>query len=202
MEKERKYLGMDNETLQQFEYSRLMIGTWLKEGAKIWNFSYSNPVPTKVKLNGRFVDTKELSDYAIIAKRNGRYADALGAYLNTMSACVDSTGKIPIEYARGLFKVFVCINAFWFAYQIASTVYADIQQSTNVDPQEEANFQSYFYLLMELSKAVIDRNDFSQVKPFCANYSGNAHYTLQASEQEIKAEFKGIRDSVRTIYGM
>ena len=88
---------MDNETLQQLYYAIPFLSKWVGSGSDIWGFSYASPVKTDVKLNGRYVDTEELSDYAIQAKRSGDYAEAIGAYFQTMMACMNKNGKINAQ---------------------------------------------------------------------------------------------------------
>ena len=194
---------MDNETLQQLYYAIPFLSKWVGSGSDIWGFSYASPVKTDVKLNGRYVDTKELSDYAIQAKRSGDYAEAIGAYFQTMMACMNKNGKIPVAHVRGFFKVLVCVNYFHLAFTLVSTVYADMQTYRGyVDPEERSLFEKYFKQLASLSIMVIDRKNFSAVAEFAENYSGSYDYKLQRTESEIIQDIKMIREDLRNVYGI
>ena len=193
---------MDTKTKQQVIYANTLILMWVREGAELWSFSETKPVKTAVKIEGRYLNTDELADYAISLKRNGDYALAIGAYIRIMDAYKQETGKIPIQHVRGLLKVLLSVNCFDIAFCLVSTVCADMEQNQNVDNQEKKLFQKYFSELIFLSKMVVDNNDFSKVSIFAANYSGNVNYTLQRTLTEIKEDMIKIRKKVRSIYGI
>lgn len=161
-----------------------------------------SPVKTNVKLNGKLADTDELSRYGMEAKRAGKYAEAIGAYIQCMNAFYQKKGKIPVLLARGLFKVLVSVNCFDMAFILVSTVLADMQQSQNVDQEEMGLFKNYFLELLTLSKAVIDDDDVSDIKEYSKNYSGSSEYRLQRSMSDIRKDFEEIREKVRDIYGV
>ncbi len=117
-----------------------------------------------------------------------------------MGECKKQTGKIPVIYAKGLFKVFICVNEFNLAYSLVSTVLADMQQN-NVDAQEINLYKQYFLSLVALAVEVADNNDFTHVKSFAANYSGSSNYTLVKSTDEIRENLKIIRERFRQFYG-
>lgn len=194
---------MNKELNQQLSYASLMLSIWFQKGESVWSYVYEEPVMTDAKLNRKSVDTKELSDYAIQCKREGNYAEAVGAYVRVMSACVNKTGHIPVAHVRGLFKVLLCTNDFALAFQLVSTVYADMQNTQRqVDPQENMLFKQYFTQMLQLIVAVVDDNNFAWAEAIARNYSGSSFYVMQKSNSEIKAEIAPFRNEIRQIYGM
>lgn len=189
---------MDNTTKQQLLYAVTAMNFWLQKGWTVWDFSGNEPNVIVDELNETAINVGKV---AVDFKRKEKYAEALGAYIHLINACLKKTGKIPVVYVRGLYKVLVCINAFKTAFDIVSTILADMEQSSYVNQQEKQVFESYFNGLIYLSIQVIDANDFSNVAAFAANYSGNPRYMLFQSNFEIKDEFKRIREQVRQMYG-
>lgn len=193
----------DGALLQQLIYVDFFLSVWVQAGPEIWSFTNLNfdIVKTNVKLNGRYVDSEELSNQAIDAKRSGNYAEAVGAYIQTMAAYKNEKGRIPVALARGLFKVLVCVNYFYRAYILVSTVYADMKQIENVDEYEVDLFKQYFLQLVSLAISVVKDNDFTQVAPFAENYSGSTNYVLQRTPSDIKKDMNRILENIRTVYG-
>ena len=197
-----KFSVKDN-VKQQVAYASLMLGLWLPKGESVWSYVYEEPVMTDLKLNNRYVDTKELSDYAIQCKRNGDYAEAIGAYLRTMNACINKTHHIPVAHIRGLFKVLLCVNEFALAFQIISTVYADMLNTARaVDPQEKMLFQQYFSQMIQMIVAVVDDNNYAWAEAIAKNYAGSPSYAMQKSNSEIKENLNPIRANIKQIYGI
>ena len=192
---------MDKVLLQQITYARTMMNLWFMDGENGWDFTSENPVPTDIIVNGRKLDTRELTKHAIELKRAGKYAEAIGSYLHAMAACKKVAGKIPVIYAKGLFKVLVCVNQFDIAFDLVSTVFADMQRSSNVDMNEMGLFKNYFLELFVLARDVVDNNDFSQVRDYATNYSGSSFYTLVQCKGEIKEYLKKVRETCIRMYG-
>lgn len=193
---------MDKATLQQLTYAHTFLGLWIDKGPEIWEFMDFSPVKTDVELDGKLADTDELSRYGIEAKRAGKYAEAIGAYIRCMMAFHQKKGKIPVLLVRGLFKVLVSVNCFSMAFTLVSTILADMQQSQNVDQEEMDLFKNYFLELLTLSKNVIDDDDVSKIKEYSRLYSGSSDYRLQRSMSDIRKDFEEIREKVRNIYGV
>lgn len=192
---------MDSKLKEQLNYGGLLLEMWFKDGPDGWDFSGNNPSGTGININGRIYNSVEIDTRALQCKREGKYAEAVGLYLRSLEASKKKGGKLPISTMKGYWKVLVSSNAFYQAFCVASTVAADMQNAKNVNQKEYELFMGYFFNLVELSKMIIDRNDFSAVKPFAANYSGSSSYQLQRSSQEIRDDFKKIRDEVRQVYG-
>ncbi len=193
---------MDQTTLQQLIYAKTFLTLWINKGTGVWEFMDFSPIKTDVKLNGKLADTDELSSYGMEMKRAGKYAEAIGAYIQCMNAFYQKKGKISVLLARGLFKVLVSVNCFSLAFTIVSTIFADMQQSQNVDQEEMGLFKNYFLELLTLSKAVIDDDDVSDIKEYSKLYSGSSDYRLQRSMSDIRKDFEEIREKVRNIYGV
>lgn len=193
---------MDKATLQQLTYAHTFLALWIDKGPEVWEFMDFSPVKTDVELDGKLADTDELSRYGIEAKRAGKYAEAIGAYIRCMMAFDQKKGKIPVLLVRGLFKVFVSVNCFSMAFTLVSTILADMQQSQNVDQEEMNLFKNYFLELLTLSKNVIDDDDVSKIKEYSRLYSGSSDYRLQRSMSDIRKDFEEIREKVRNIYGV
>lgn len=193
---------MDQTTLQQFIYAKTFLTLWINKGTGVWEFMDFSPIKTDVKLNGKLADTDELSRYGMEMKRAGKYAEAIGAYIQCMNAFYQKKGKISVLLARGLFKVLVSVNCFSLAFTLVSTIFADMQQSQNVDQEEMGLFKNYFLELLTLSKAVIDDDDVSDIKEYSKLYSGSSDYRLQRSMSDIRKDFEEIREKVRNIYGV
>lgn len=193
---------MDKATLQQLTYAHTFLALWIDKGPEVWEFMDFSPVKTDVELDGKLADTDELSRYGIEAKRAGKYAEAIGAYIRCMMAFDQKKGKIPVLLVRGLFKVLVSVNCFSMAFTLVSTILADMQQSQNVDQEEMNLFKNYFLELLTLSKNVIDDDDVSKIKEYSRLYSGSSDYRLQRSMSDIRKDFEEIREKVRNIYGV
>lgn len=193
---------MDKATLQQLTYAHTFLALWIDKGPEVWEFMDFSPVKTDVELDGKLADTDELSRYGIEAKRAGKYAEAIGAYIRCMMAFDQKKGKIPVLLVRGLFKVLVSVNCFSMAFTLVSTILADMQQSQNVDQEEMNLFKNYFLELLTLSKNVIDDDDVSIIKEYSRLYSGSSDYRLQRSMSDIRKDFEEIREKVRNIYGV
>lgn len=193
---------MDKATLQQLTYAHTFLALWIDKGPEVWEFMDFSPVKTDVELDGKLTDTDELSRYGIEAKRAGKYAEAIGAYIRCMMAFDQKKGKIPVLLVRGLFKVLVSVNCFSMAFTLVSTILADMQQSQNVDQEEMDLFKNYFLELLTLSKNVIDDDDVSKIKEYSRLYSGSSDYRLQHSMSDIRKDFEEIREKVRNIYGV
>lgn len=193
---------MDKATLQQLTYAHTFLALWIDKGPEVWEFMDFSPVKTDVELDGKLANTDELSRYGIEAKRAGKYAEAIGAYIRCMMAFDQKKGKIPVLLVRGLFKVLVSVNCFSMAFTLVSTILADMQQSQNVDQEEMNLFKNYFLELLTLSKNVIDDDDVSKIKEYSRLYSGSSDYRLQRSMSDIRKDFEEIREKVRNIYGV
>lgn len=191
---------MDKATLQQLIYAHTFLDLWIDKGPEVWEFMDFSPVKTDVELDGKLADTDELSRYGIEAKRAGKYAEVIGAYIRCMMAFYQKKGKIPVLLVRGLFKVLVSVNCFSMAFTLVSTILADMQQSQNVDQEEMDLFKNYFLELLTLSKNVIDDDDVSKIKEYSRLYSGSSDYRLQRSMSDIRKDFEEIREKVRNIY--
>lgn len=194
---------MDQELLQQANYARAIITLFLSKGSKIWNFANYYPVKTEVNYNGKLLDSDELGEYAIQSKRKGEYASAIGAYMHIMIACEKETGKIPVVYARGLFKVLVSANFFQLAFGLVTTICADMEHCFNVNPTERQLFNKYFSQMRTLAIEAMDNNDFTYAKTVAADYSGSSYsYTLCRSYSEIRDDLEWIREEIRKHEGV
>lgn len=151
---------MDNTTKQQLLYAVTAINFWLQKGWTVWDFSGNEPNVIVDELNQTAINVGKL---AVDFKRKEKYAEALGAYIHLINACLKKTGKIPVAYVRGLYKVLVCVNAFKMAFAIVSTILADMQQSSYVNQQEKQVFESYFNGLIYLSIQVVDAMTFQML---------------------------------------
>jgi len=171
------------------------------EGAVCWDFSGIIPDVENISYGSQILTSGELSDIAIQFKRNGKYGAALAAYMILFDAYRKYTGRIPVGIVRGLFKVLICVNSFALAFNLSSTLLADMQQSQNVDGMEQRLFDSYFRDIASLSIAVIDYNDMSNLCGFCSSFSGANNYVMQRNLSECKEEFRTVRSNVRQILG-
>lgn len=192
---------MQKDILQQISYSIPILNMALSGGYSVWDFSGSNPPGGRININGKVFSYAEMCQYALECKRTGRYAEAVGGYVRVIGECKNSTGKIYVSVIRSYVKVLISVNAFHHAFSLVGTVLADMQQVSYVNQQEYQLFMGYFQDLVELSKMIIDRNDFSALYDWCANYSGSNNYRLQSSQNEIIQEFSQIRAEVRQAYG-
>ena len=193
---------MNKEIEQQVVYLQAFLNIWLKNGPKSWDYKNQSKGPM-VDLSGSKINADELCDMCIEYKRKGDYANAIGGMTKAMAAYYDSYKKIPIFYAKGLFKILMCANYFYFAFSFAGTVLSDIQTtSETIDKNDEMNFTEYYKNLFIVSMQVIDQCDFSNVSVIASNYSGNPNYSLVKTRKEIFDEFNLIRQHIKKVYNM
>ena len=192
---------MTNEIKQQINFGTPILNMALRGGYSVWDFSGANPPGGRININGRIYTYTDMCQYALDCKRSGKYAESIGGYIRVISECKKTTGKLYISVIRSYIKVLISVNAFYPAFSLVGTALADMQQASNVNEQEFQLFMGYFQNLIELSKMVIDHNDFSAVKGFSANYSGSSNYQLQCSLDEIREQLAKIRAEVRQVYG-
>ena len=192
---------MQKDVLQQISYGTPILNMALSGGYSVWDFSGSNPPGGRININGKVFSYAEMCQYALECKRAGRYAEAIGGYVRVIGECKNSTGKLYISVIRSYVKVLISVNAFYQAFSLVGTALADMQQVNYVNQQEYQLFMGYFQDLVELSKMIIDRNDFSALHGWCANYSGSPNYRLQCDNSEIIEHFRKIRTEVRQAYG-
>ena len=192
---------MTNDVKQQLNFANLILDAVLMGGCPDWDFSGDIPSGGCINVIGKTFNYEEMCQYALECKRAGRYAESIGGYIRVISECKKTNGKLYISVIRSYIKVFICVNAFYSAFSLVSTALADMQQASCVNEQEYQLFMGYFQNLIELSKMVIDYNDFSAVKEFSANYSGSSNYQLQRSLDEIREQLAKIRTEVRQVYG-
>ena len=192
---------MTNEIRQQLNFGTPILNMALRDGCSAWDFSGANPPSGNININGRNFTYVDMCQYALECKRAGRYAEAIGGYTRVIGECKKTTGKLYISVIRSYIKVLISVNAFYPAFSLVGTALADMQQASNVNEQEFQLFMGYFQNLIELSKMVIDHNDFSAAKGFSANYSGSSNYQLQCTLDEIREQFAKIRAEVRQVYG-
>lgn len=192
---------MRKDVEQQLNYSVPILNLAFRQGVSVWDFSGSNPPGGQIDLNGKTFSYVDMCQLALECKRSGKYAEAIAGYVRVLSDCKISTGKIYISVMRSFIKVLFSINAFHYAFSIIGTTLADMQQASYVNQQEFQLFMGYFQDLIELSKMVIDKNDFSAIQGYAANYSGSNNYQLFTPLEEIKEDFRKIRLEVRQMYG-
>lgn len=192
---------MTNDIRQQLNFGTPILNMALSDGYSAWDFSGANPPGGNININGRNFTYVDMCQYALECKRAGRYAESIGGYTRVIGECKKTTGKLYISVIRSYIKVLISVNAFYPAFSLVGTALADMQQASNVNEQEFQLFMGYFQNLIELSKMVIDHNDFSAVKGFSANYSGSSNYQLQCTSDEIREQFAKIRAEVRQVYG-
>lgn len=192
---------MTDDIKQQLNFGMPILNMALRDGYQAWDFSGNIPSGGSINVIGRTFNYEEMCQYALECKRAGKYAESIGGYIRVISECKKTTGKLYISVIRSYIKVLISVNAFYPAFSLVGTALADMQQASNVNEQEFQLFMGYFQNLIELSKMVIDHNDFSAVKGFSANYSGSSNYQLQCSLDEIREQFAKIRAEVRQVYG-
>lgn len=192
---------MTNEIRQQLNFGTPILNMALRDGYSAWDFSGANPPGGNINIDGRNFTYVDMCQYALECKRAGRYAEAIGGYTRVIGECKKTTGKLYISVIRSYIKVLISVNAFYPAFSLVGTALADMQQASYVNQQEYQLFMGYFQDLVELSKMIIDRNDFSALNGWCANYSGSSSYRLQSDYNEIREQFTKIRAEVRQVYG-
>lgn len=182
---------MDKETQQQIIYIKTFLGQWLEEGPILWNCETFLPINTDLFANGRYLNTKELSDYAVQQKREKNYAVSLALYFKIISTYKIKTGEIPVDHIRGLYKVLLCVNELYFAFILASTVLSDMNKIDRVDPEEYMFFQEYYSSMVNLAFG-----DYSilNIYSYIKNFSGDNTYELLKGEREIKKEIEMIKE--------
>lgn len=193
---------MNNRLREQANYAAIILNSVFMRGPSAWDFTGNHPIETSVRINGKYLDSNELGNFATQAKRNGQYDAAIGAYSNIFVAYTNLGERIPVMHARGFFKVLVSANFFQLAFSLVCTVYADMEKSSRVNVYEGELFRYYFRGLRAIAIEAIDNDDMTCVREFAKNYSGQSYYKLCRSETEIIKDLQTIREQVSKIYGM
>ena len=194
---------MDKNLVQNLAYMNLFFNVRvLNRGPSVFDFTGKALYPTNIEISGLHYDGEVVHNLAIQAKREGRYASAVGLYFLLLSACFIQYGKIPIELMRGYIKILFAINEYWTAFFLLATLLADMQSSFGVDYQIASLLQTDYNTLMNDSIAYIDLGQYyMKTHMLTVGFSGANNYEFVKTESEIKKELQRIRDKVREIYG-
>jgi len=182
--------------------TKTIINAWLSVGPKIWDASCTQRYPSRVSIGNNMVRSGEtMQAFCADKKRCGDYEISINGYLILLNACLSENGKLPVAIMRGLYKSLLCANEFSLAFDVVSTILADLQKLTQVSTEEVFFFSRYFTELREAIKNVVDSSDYSMLLMLCKNYSGNEQYRFVKTEKDIFVEMFGIRLTIKANEG-
>ncbi len=193
---------MEQKIVEQISYLSVIMTEIFSQGPNVWNFNNSDSITTDVFVGGRYLNTDELSDMAIDAKRKGQYVDSIGTYCKILMTYRLKTGKIPSFIMKGIFKTLISANYFKLAFDILGTFLSDMQNNSSANTFEKKIYENYFLELTNLAIEVVDNERYCLIEPYAGNYSGNPCYRLFKSLFDTNKELLQVRDTIRDIYRM
>lgn len=160
-----------------------------------YDLNDNDPSPTNIRYNNKIYSHTELNDMAVSLKREGKYTESLEIWFALLKASLNQNKRINIWIIQGIYKVLICINELYSAFELVLNVNVAYYDS-QIRNLYTVLFDKYFKDLMNLamsSKIIIDQGT---IFGFCAKCSGSFNYQMIKNKDEIKIELERINDFV------